>query len=149
MNVGHPSNLARLFELFGGTVDRVGNVYRYPDREEMRKNIYSVSVGDQTTKDTMKSVYDRYRIVLEPHGAVGWRGLEIYLEQNGDFPLCVSLETAHPAKFSEEVKALTDVTPEMPQSMKAVARRTGDPLMMSGDYGKFKEYLCDTLQTRE
>ncbi len=149
MNVGHPSNLARLFDLYDGTVDRTGNVHKYPDLAAMKKHIFPVSVGDRETRNTMRSVYDRYRIMLEPHGAVGWRGLEIYLEKNGDFPLCVSLETAHPAKFPEEVKALMGVTPDMPQSMKEVARRRGVPLLMSGDYGEFREYLRDTLQIRE
>ncbi len=31
MNVGHPSNLARFFDLYGGTVDRTGFVHRAPD----------------------------------------------------------------------------------------------------------------------
>ena len=26
----------------------------------------------------MKEVYDRYGIILDPHGAVGWRTLELY-----------------------------------------------------------------------
>ena len=149
MNVGHPSNLARLFDLYGGTVDRGGAVHKYPDREEMKKHIFSVSVGDQETKDTIGRVYRKFGVVLEPHGAVGWRGLEVYLDRYGDFPLCVSLETAHPAKFPDEVKVLTGVTPELPQSMKDVLHRTGAPLHLSGDYGEFRDYLLDTLQTRE
>ena len=56
MNVGHPSNLARFFELYGGTVDRVGIVHRYPDIEEMRRHIYSVTVSDKQTRETIKSV---------------------------------------------------------------------------------------------
>ncbi|MBW2561371.1 MAG: threonine synthase, partial [Deltaproteobacteria bacterium] len=38
MNVGHPSNLARFFELYGGTVDRTGVVHRHPDIDVMRGN---------------------------------------------------------------------------------------------------------------
>ncbi|MBW2649154.1 MAG: threonine synthase, partial [Deltaproteobacteria bacterium] len=90
MNVGHPSNLARFFELYGGTVDRTGEVHVYPDIETIRKNIYSVSISDEETKKCIKKTYERYSVILEPHGAVGWRGLEAYLEQCGDFPLCVS-----------------------------------------------------------
>ncbi len=149
MNVGHPSNLARLFDLYGGTVDRTGNVHRYPDIAEMKRHIFAVSVGDRETRDAMARVYRQYGVVLEPHGAVGWRGLEMYLEKVGDFSLCVSLETAHPAKFPDEVKAATGVTPEMPQSMKEVALRKGEPLLMSGNYEEFRDYLRATLQTEE
>ncbi len=116
MNVGHPSNLARFFDLYGGTVDRNGVVHRMPDVAEMRKRIYSVSISDRETKKTIKRVYDQYKVLLEPHGAVGWRGLEVYLELFGDTPLCVSLETAHPAKFPDEIRELLAIEPDLPQS---------------------------------
>ncbi len=148
MNVGHPSNLARFFDLYGGTVDRLGTVYVYPDIDAMRKRIFSVGVSDGVTKKTIKSAYDKYGVILEPHGAVGWRGLEIYIEEYGDFPLCVSLETAHPAKFPDEIEELLDIISELPQSMKDVDKRVGEPLELSGDYRKFREYLQDNLRTK-
>jgi threonine synthase len=146
MNVGHPSNLARFFELYGGTVDRSGFVHRLPNVEEMRKNIYSVSVSDRETRKTIKKTYDEYKVVLEPHGAVGWRGLEIYLEMYGDKPLCVSLETAHPAKFPDEIENLIGITPELPVSMKDVDNRMGNPVMLSSSYNDFKNYLRKNLK---
>ena len=147
MNVGHPSNLARFFDLYGGTVDRGGTVHRYPNIEKMKRYICSVSISDDETKKTIKSVYERFRVLLEPHGAVGWRGLEIYLERFGDFPLCVSLETAHPAKFPNEIEDLLGIVPDLPQSMKDIDRRTGEPVMLSGSYDEFRNYLCGYLKT--
>jgi threonine synthase len=146
MNVGHPSNLARFFDLYGGGVDRNGIVHRLPDVEAMRKNICSSSVTDQETRKTIKSVYERYKVVLEPHGAVGWRGLEIYQERFGDKPLCVSLETAHPAKFPDEIESLLGITPELPESMKDVDKRTGEPELLSGNYDDFKQHLIKSLK---
>ena len=147
MNVGHPSNLARFFDLYGGTVDRQGTVHRYTDIETMKRHIFSVSISDEDTRKTIKRIYDRYGVLLEPHGAVGWRGLEIYLEQFGDFPLCVSLSTAHPAKFPNEIEDLLGILPDLPQSMKDIDRRTGEPVMLSGSYDEFRNYLCDQLKT--
>jgi threonine synthase len=149
MNVGHPSNLARFFDLFGGTVDRNGTVHRMPDLETMRQNIFSVSISDEETRKTIKKIYDRYGVLLEPHGAVGWRGLEIYLERFGDASLCVSLETAHPAKFPEEIEALLNVTPPIPPSMKDIDGRTGEPVVLSGTYDEFKDYLCTHLKIED
>ena len=37
MNVGHPSNLARLFDLYGGRMDETGHVSRQPDMEQLRR----------------------------------------------------------------------------------------------------------------
>ena len=146
MNVGHPSNLARFFDLYGGTVDRNGIVHRMPDVAEMRKRIYSVSISDRETKKTIKRIYDKYKVLLEPHGAVGWRGLEVYLELFGDSPLCVSLETAHPAKFPDEIRELLAIEPELPQSMKDLDSRPGQPAFLAADYGEFRTYLLNHLR---
>jgi threonine synthase len=146
MNVGHPSNLARFFDLYGGTVDRGGVVHKYPDREEMKRHIFSVSISDEVTKKTIKRVYEQYRVLLEPHGAVGWKGLESYLERCGDFPLCVSLETAHPAKFPDEIEDLLGIIPERPQSMKDIDNRKGGPFELSVNYNTFRKYLSSRLK---
>ena len=144
MNVGHPSNLARFFDLFGGTVDRTGQVHKYPDREEMKGRIFSVSVTDEETKETIGRVYRDYGVILEPHGAVAWRGLERYLAENMDGKpdaLCVALETAHPAKFPEEVIELLNVVPELPPAMKDIDAREGRALELPARYDALKDYL--------
>jgi threonine synthase len=145
MNVGHPSNLARFFNLYGGTVDRNGRVHLYPDRAAMRQNIFSVSVSDRETRETIKRVYERYDVVLEPHGAVGWRGLEAYLNATGDDALCVSLETAHPAKFPEAIESTIGLQPELPKSMRDLEKKTGDPILMDNDYEAFRKYLSGLM----
>jgi threonine synthase len=148
MNVGHPSNLARFFDLYGGTVDRGGAVHRYPDINEMRRRIFSVSITDEETRKTIRKAYDQYGILLEPHGAVGWRGIEVYLERYGDFPLCVSIETAHPAKFPDEIKDLLGINPELPQSMKDIDAKIGKSIELPAEYDKFKDYLLSNLRAR-
>ncbi len=148
MNVGHPSNLARFFDLYGGTVDRMGVVHVYPDLKEMRRRIFSVSISDEETKKTIRRVYDQYNILLEPHGAVGWKGLELYLEACCG-PIaepCVCLETAHPAKFPDEIIELLGITPEVPRSMKDLDKRTGEPVELPADYGRLRSFLLDTLK---
>ncbi|HPE06962.1 MAG TPA: threonine synthase [Smithellaceae bacterium] len=146
MNVGHPSNLARFFELYGGTVDRAGVVHRYPDLEEMRRRIFSVSVTDEQTRRTIKSVYERYHVILEQHGAVGWAGLEVYIQKTGDEKMAICLETAHPAKFPDEIKNLLGIEPEPPESMKGLARREGSAINISKDFALFKKYLQSHLK---
>jgi threonine synthase len=148
MNVGHPSNLARFFDLYGGTVDRMGVVHVYPDLKEMRRRIFSVSISDEETKKTIRRVYEQYNILLEPHGAVGWKGLELYLEACCG-PIaepCVCLETAHPAKFPDEIIELLGITPEVPRSMKDLDKRTGEPVDLPADYGRLRSFLLDTLK---
>jgi threonine synthase len=149
MNVGHPSNLARFFDLYGGTVDRVGVVHRYPDLEEMRKYIYSVSVTDEQTRQTIKQVYQSYKVVLEQHGAVGWAGLEDYFKNVPEPKLAISLETAHPAKFPEEIQNLLGITPSLPESMKNIDQRQGSAVSITGNYDDFKNCLQKNLKIKE
>jgi threonine synthase len=80
---------------------------------------------------------------------VGWRGLESYIELHGDAPLAVALETAHPAKFPDEIGEMLHITPELPPSMKDIDARTGEPVIMDGDYGRFREYLLKNLKANE
>jgi len=141
MNVGHPSNLARFFDLYGGTVDRMGKVHAYPNVEEMKKHIFSVSVSDAETRETIVRIYERYGVLLEPHGAVGWRGMEAFLASNEVKCPCLCLETAHPAKFPDEIKELLGIEPEAPPSLQAVEMRKGNPIEMRASYEELKAYL--------
>jgi threonine synthase len=116
MNVGHPSNLARLIDLYGGHMDEKGNISETADLERMRQEIFAVSVSESETRQAIRSAFEQHRLLLEPHGAVGWAGLQKYLLQADPAPeqLCIALETAHPAKFPEEIRALLGFDPPLP-----------------------------------
>jgi threonine synthase len=148
MNVGHPSNLARFFDLYQGTVDKSGYVWVTPDVERMRQRIFSTSVTNKETKERTKRAWYGHGLLLEPHGAVGWEGLDRYLKQRegNDYPLCVSVETAHPAKFPEIIKYVLDFEPELPESMRGIDERQGEAVELSGGYPEFKEFLVETLK---
>ncbi|HZV36087.1 MAG TPA: threonine synthase, partial [Verrucomicrobiae bacterium] len=105
MNVGHPSNLARLVAIYGGQMDENGKIHRMPDLAAMRREIYSSSISDERTRETVKEAWVKHKLLLEPHGAVAWRGFLDWEETEplGGLP-AVILETAHPAKFPEEIE---------------------------------------------
>jgi threonine synthase len=142
MNVGHPSNLARLVAIYGGWMDEKGTIHRAPDYEKMRRDLFSTSVSDERTRATIKETWERHQVLLEPHGAVGWRGFLDYCEAEplGDSPAVV-LETAHPAKFPGEIEALLGFTPEVPETLARLDGLQEDYDRMSVDYDKLKEYL--------
>ena len=148
MNVGHPSNLARLVDAYGGWMDETGAVRRPPDMERLRRDVYAVSIDDEETRATIKDAYARYGKVLEPHGAVGWAGLERYLRENPDAErtLVVSVETAHPAKFPEEIKALLGVDPPVPPSLAGLEQRREAYETMPAEYEPFRDLLLKRYQ---
>lgn len=143
MNVGHPSNLARLIALYGGVMDEKGNISKAADMEAMRKEIFSMSVSDEVTKQTIKETYENHSVLLEPHGSVGWKGLTEYLKQNPQDinALCVSLETAHPAKFPEHIEAILGITPSLPKSLEGLDNKEEYGVKLNNNYAEFKAFL--------
>lgn len=127
MDVGHPSNMERLFDFYGGSlfdernaqgkVVRKGVTRKSPDLEGMRRDIFSFAINTQQHYDTMREVFEQYGIILDPHGAVGWRALE--LMNLGDFSIpALIYETADPGKFPAHVERAIGITPEIPLRMK-------------------------------
>jgi threonine synthase len=142
MNVGHPSNLARLVAVYGGRMDETGAIHRAPDMAAMRRGLFSSSVSDAQTRATIEEAWREHRLLLEPHGAVGWRGFLDYLavEPLNGAPAAV-LETAHPAKFPEEIERILGFSPEVPPALAALDQLPEDYDRLEVDYEAFSEYL--------
>lgn len=142
MNVGHPSNLARLVAIYGGQMDETGAIHRAPDMAALRRDLFSSSVSDDDTRATIRLAWERHQLLLEPHGAVGWRGFWDYLaaEPLNGSPAVV-LETAHPAKFPDEIERLLGFTPEVPPSLAALDHLAEDYDRLGVDYEAFRDHL--------
>jgi len=93
MDVGDPSNLERIRWLYGDDVER------------LRSDVHAVSVDDEETWACIARVHARTGYLLDPHGAVGWRAMEL-ARDHAPGPLVV-LATAHPWKFPEVVEQAT------------------------------------------
>ena len=142
MNVGHPSNLARLVAVYGGRMDETGKIHKLPDLVAMRRDIFSTSVSDKHTVAGIQDFWNKYQLLLEPHGAVAWQG---FLDWNAVEPLggapAVIVETANPAKFPEEVEKVVGWPPDVPPAMTAAIQLPEDYDRMGADYEVFKTYL--------
>ena len=121
MNVGHPSNLARLVDVYGGWMDETGALSEPPDMERLRRDFYAVSITDDETRATIRDAWQRHQHA--PRAARrGGLGRARALPRGARRPapadaLAVSVETAHPAKFPEEIQALLGIDPELPPSL--------------------------------
>ena len=122
-------------------MDETGRVGRQPDINSMRKDIFAISISDEETRRTIREAYRQYRVLLEPHGAVGWSGLMKYLDEFGDWSPCISLETADPAKFPDEIIKLTGVNPSVPKVISKLAGLDEHFQEITTDYESLKAYL--------
>jgi threonine synthase len=145
MNVGHPSNMARVIALYGGIMDEKGKIIKEPDIPKMHDDIFAVSISDKKTKEVLRETYRQYGVLTEPHGAAGWAGLLEYLKQhpedNNRNQTAISLETAHPAKFPEEIRSLLGIDPELPASMQGLDQAEESYDCLDNNYAHFRDYL--------
>lgn len=131
MIVSHPSNIARLIDIYDGQmiderdpktkkVTKQGVILKMPDMGKLRVDIYSVSIDNLSHYETIANVYEKENIILDPHGSVAFRALELFRNENSEFNEipAVIYETADPGKFPVDVKKAINVVPEVPQKMK-------------------------------
>jgi len=142
MNVGHPSNLARLVAVYGGQMDETGRIHQQPDLAAMRRDLFSTSVSDARTVAGVRDFWNKFQLLLEPHGAVAWQGFLDWtaVEPLGDSP-AVIVETANPAKFPVEVEKVVGWPPDVPENMLAALKLPEDFDHLDADYEHFKAYL--------
>ena len=143
MNVGHPSNLARLVSLYDGVMDEKGIIHKMPAMDRMRADMATRSVTDEETKKCIAEAWKKHELLLEPHGAVGWAALQHYLEDHPSMAdrLFVVLETAHPAKFPEQIQEILGFDPELPPSLQGLEEKEEKYDFVSNNYEAFKQYL--------
>ena len=130
MDVGNPSNFARLRHFYAD------------DYRAMAADISGNSVSDTETLDTIKSVYDRFGYIIDPHTAVGFRALEKSRQTNATLnePSTV-MSTAHPAKFIEAIKEALDMDITIPDRLQEVLDRKKISIPMSTDYKDLAAFL--------
>jgi len=150
MNVGHPSNMARIVALYEGDMNEKGQIVKQPNMESLKRDMFAISVDDTETRDTIKRIYDRHQVVLEPHGAVGWAGLRKYFQQypedHNPNQVSVCFETAHPAKFPKEIQDILKFEPELPESLKGLEDKPEKYQRINNDYNSFKKFLTENYK---
>ncbi len=128
MDVGNPSNFARLLALFN------------EDHVSVRKVLSAYSISDEETKATLLRVFRDRNYLLDPHGAVAFRSLELFLEEH-PAKKGILLETAHPVKFQNVVQPLINEAVEIPAGHNSPVTSGKLTQKLSSRYSDFKEFL--------
>ncbi len=126
MDVGDPSNFARVLELYGNS------------HEAISAEISGTSYTDEQIAESIKSCLAETKYLLDPHGACGYRALKEMLAEG---ERGVFLETAHPAKFNETVEGITGQEVEIPAALRAFMEGTKQSIEMGNGYDEFKNFL--------
>jgi threonine synthase len=129
MDVGAPSNFARILELYNHS------------HEEILNDVVGYRYSDKEIRETMKQVFSEENYMLDPHGAVGYRALKADLKAG---EVGVFLETAHPAKFTETVESvLGKGTVVLPEKLAAFMKGEKLSVPLSSEFDDFKQFLLN------
>jgi len=126
MDVGDPSNFARIYDLYGKS------------HEAICQDISGATYTDEQIAETIRQCLKETGYQLDPHGACGYRALKEDLRPGevGFF-----LETAHPAKFKDTVEGITGQPVPVPDRLAAFMKGQKQSIPMSKDFSDFKAYL--------
>lgn len=126
MDVGDPSNFARMLDLYGG------------NHHAMAHDIQGDWFTNEMIADLINHTFRTTGYFVDPHGACAYGALLRHLRPG---EVGIFLETAHPAKFGETMRRVTGVDAPVPQRLAEFMRGTKQSLPMSRDYDDFRQYL--------
>ena len=126
MDVGDPSNFARILDLYGG------------DWNAIRAFLSGYSVDDETILSTIRDCRWQTGYILDPHGACAFKALTEGLNDGENGLFC---ETAHPAKFKDTVEKATNQSVGIPDRLAAFLRGEKKSVPLPADFKAFKDYL--------
>ena len=129
MDVGAPSNFARMEDIFGN------------EWKSMKARVAGFSYDDQMTREAIRRIKVETGYTLEPHGAVGWLAAEEWRKLNPEAQTVV-LETAHPAKFLDVMEEeLGEGAVAIPKRLGCLANLEKVAIPMAPDEEVFVEWL--------
>lgn len=129
MDVGAPSNFARILDLYGESSDV---------HQEICRHISGARFTDEEIADTIRRTYRKTGYLLDPHGACGYQALSDYLSGNEQG---VFLETAHPAKFKDTIDRILHTDIPIPEKLRAFMQGKKQSIELPKTFDDFKQFL--------
>ncbi len=127
MDVGDPSNFIRVVEFF------------LNDYKKIKELINAYSFDDNETKNCIKVLSEKYNYISDPHGAVGYLGVQKHKEKNKDFNY-IFLGTAHFSKFMDEIRDCIKEPVGYPKKIGQLLSKEGESHQIK-TYLEFKNYI--------
>jgi threonine synthase len=128
MDVGDPSNFARVYDLYKG------------NHKAITSYISGCTFTDDMIRESVKECYHNNGYILDPHGACGYRALKEGLRPEEKGVFC---ETAHPAKFKDTVEPIIGTEIKIPKRLAAFMSGEKKSVSMSKEFKDFKAFLMN------
>ncbi len=143
MDVGDPSNFARIVNLFGNGQQKAEKITPEEAHAAICNTISGATYQDEQIKKAMQNALRHDGYVCDPHGACGYQALVDGL-QPGE--VGIFLETAHPAKFKDTVEPIIGQPVAIPATLQKFMQGTKQSLPMTKEFADFKKFLKENLK---
>ena len=109
--------------------------------DKINNNFLSTSMNEEEVLKTIKLVYDKFDIVLDPHSAIGYGAFDkINLKGNN-----VVLATAHPCKFPSAVKKAISFDSKLPDELSYILNEKENYDIVENNLDKIKQYIKERI----
>jgi threonine synthase len=129
MDIGRPNNFPRILDLFDG------------DHTKITQICQGSHFGDQKTERHMRSVYNTTGYLMCPHTAVGHLAMQKFAEGADPSFIKVTVSTAHPAKFLDDVERIIREDIDLPPALQASVDAPSYKHIMDPTLEALAEYL--------
>ena len=114
------------------------------DKESLDKiniDFLSSQMNEDETLKTIKTVYEKFNIVLDPHTAIGYGAFDkVNLKGNN-----VVLATAHPCKFPEAIKRSININAELPEELSFIMDEKENYDIIENNLQKIKQHIKERI----
>jgi len=131
MDVGNPSNIKRINQIYNN------------DPKAIVQDMHSWSFSDSDTIEAIRSTYQKFNYIVDPHTAVGILGYEKYIQEVSNNQAGIILATAHPAKFKSIIKDKINFNIEIPKRLKRVLNKKKLAVKIPNSYNNLKEFITN------
>ncbi len=108
--------------------------------EKVQEEFDTFSTSNENTVNVIRSFYETYEYILDPHTACGVFAAEHFKNLYSDYEF-ICLSTAHPAKFGDVVEKAIGRPPEIPDAIKELFNKEKRMTVLENDTEKVKDFL--------
>ena len=109
--------------------------------DKMNIDFLSSQISEDETLKTIKTVYEKFNIVLDPHTAI-WYGAFDNVNLKGNN---VVLATAHPCKFPDAIKRSININAKLPNELSFIMEEKEDYDIIENNLEKIKQHIKERI----
>ena len=109
--------------------------------DKINVDFLSARMSEEEVLKTISKVYEKFKIVLDPHSAIGYGAFD-KINLNGNN---IVLATAHPCKFPDAIKKAINLNEDLPKELMFVMEEKENYDILDNDVEKIKQHIKERI----